>query len=210
MKKQHLQIIGMALTLIGGYTLFFTTSLAVTSTERPESTPTAEVELATRTLPPVPTFTTESTEAPTAAATATPTAEPTPTVQALDPAEVELIGRTIWGEAGGVKSKAERAAVAWCILNRVDQRGQTVEQVVTAPKQFFGYRTWGECPQEHLDLAADVLTRWYAEKNGATDVGRTLPADYLYFLGDGQRNHFTQEWQSSNNWDWSLPNPYIN
>ena len=217
MKKQDIAVLGMVLALIGGFALF-TTECAVLSSfgafETP--TPTAEVELATRTLPPVPTFTAEPTEAPTPTppptpkATATPTAEPTPTVQALNPAEVELIGRTIWGEAGGVKSKAERAAVAWCILNRVDQRGQTIEQVVTAPHQFYGYRTWGECPQEHLDLAADVLTRWYAEKNGATDVGRTLPADYLYFLGDGQRNHFTQKWQSTDHWDWSLPNPYIN
>ena len=47
----------------------------------------------------------------------------------LDPVEVELIGRTIWGEADGVKSEAERAAVAWCILNRVDASGQTIEEV---------------------------------------------------------------------------------
>lgn len=127
----------------------------------------------------------------------------------LDPAEVELIGRTIWGEAEGVKSEAERAAVAWCILNRVDARGQTIEEVVTAPEQFKGYRTWGECPQRHLDLAADVLARWYAEKDGAEDVGRVLPADYQYFIGDGERNHFSIEWKSTDYWDWSLHDPYI-
>ena len=125
-----------------------------------------------------------------------------------DPEEVELIGRTIWGEAGGVKSKAERAAVAWCILNRADAWGKSIEDVVTAPHQFHGYRTWGECPQEHLDLAADVLTRWNAEKEGDTNAGRTLPADYLYFYGDGERNHFSIEWRSGVYWDWSLDNPY--
>lgn len=124
------------------------------------------------------------------------------------PHDVELIGRTIWGEAGGVKSKAERAAVAWCILNRVDARGQTVEEVVTAPMQFLGYRPEGECPQEHLDLAADVLTRWNAEKEGTKDVGRTLPAEYLYFYGDGERNHFSIEWRSGLYWDWTLRSPY--
>ncbi len=126
-----------------------------------------------------------------------------------DPEEVELIGRTIWGEAKGVKSKAERAAVAWCILNRVDKWDKTIEEVVTAPMQFLGYTPEGECPQEHLDLAADVLTRWNAEKEGAENVGRTLPADYLYFYGDGERNHFSIEWRSGIYWRWTLTSPYI-
>ena len=166
MTKQDLKVIGMMLALVGFYFYLVVVGLIVTAHEEPEPTPTAETTLAPVTLEPLATFTAAPTEAPT----------PTPTVQALNPAEVEMIGRTIWGEAGGVKSKAERAAVAWCILNRVDERGQSVEQVVTAPHQFYGYRTWGECPQEHLDLAADVLTRWNAEKSGAADVGRTLPA----------------------------------
>lgn len=125
--------------------------------------------------------------------------------------DAELIGRTIWGEAGGVKSKAERAAVAWCILNRVDAWGISIEAAVTTPHQFYGYRPadkWGDCPQEHIDLATDVLERWNAEKNGATDVGRTLPSEYLYFLGDGERNHFTAEWKGTQTWDWSMTSPY--
>ena len=127
----------------------------------------------------------------------------------VDPEEVELIGRTIWGEAGGVTSTAERAAVAWCILNRVDTYGQTIKEVVTAPNQFYGYRTKGECPEEHLDLAADVLERYYAEKRGEANVGRVLPKEYLYFTGDGQRNHFTSEWRGTSHWNWSLDDPYI-
>lgn len=141
----------------------------------------------------------------------TPTPEPVKEEKVLDPAEVEYIGRTIWGEADGVKSTAERAAVAWCILNRVDSRGQTIEEVVTAPKQFHGYRSadkWGECPQRHLDLAADVLARWYAEKDGEENVGRVLPAAYTFFVGDGERNHFSIEWQGTDFWDWSLDDPY--
>lgn len=129
-------------------------------------------------------------------------------VQELDPKEVELIGRTIWGEAGGVASTAERAAVAWCILNRVDKHGKTIEEVITAPHQFYGYRTGGECPQEHLDLAADVLERYYAEKRGEANVGRVLPKEYLYFTGDGQRNHFSTEWRGTSHWNWSLSDPY--
>ena len=165
-----------------------------------------------------PTTAPEPTETPTPTPTELPAAPEVTTepeepeeVNTLDPVEVELIGRTIWGEADGVKSKAERAAVAWCILNRVDSRGQTIEEVVTAPEQFAGYRPadkWGECPQRHLDLAADVLARWYAEKDGAQDVGRVLPAEYRFFIGDGERNHFSIRWKSTDYWDWSLPDPY--
>ena len=122
---------------------------------------------------------------------------------------VTLLGRTIWGEAEGVQDKAEQAAVAWCILNRVDATGQTIEEVVTAPGQFHGfYRVEGEVPREFLDLAADVLNRWNLEKQGTEDVGRVLPADYLYFVGDGARNYFSKEWQSSDYWGWTLKSPY--
>ena len=135
-------------------------------------------------------------------------AEEAKEVKTPDPAEVELIGRTIWGEADGVTGRTERAAVAWCILNRVDAWGQTVEEVVTAPNQFHGYRAEGTCPPRHLDLAADVLARWYAEKEGAEDVGRVLPADYLYFIGDGKHNHFSAEYQGTDFWTWTLDSPY--
>lgn len=132
-----------------------------------------------------------------------------PAIPELDPWEVELIARTIWGEADGVKSKAEQAAVAWCILNRVDAWGQSIEYVVTKPYQFLGYRPTGECPERHYELARDVLTRWYAEKAGETNVGRTLPPDYLYFIGDLKaHNWFSIVWQSGIYWDWSLPSPY--
>lgn len=176
-----------------------------TATETPSPTPEPVSPTEEPTATPGPT--------PTEVPTPSPSPSPTPTeAVTLDPTEVELIGRTIWGEAGGVKSKAERAAVAWCILNRVDGWGQTIEEVVTAPHQFKGYRPadkWGECPQRYLDLAADVLTRWYAEKAGAEDVGRVLPPQYRFFIGDGKRNHFSIKWKSTDYWDWSLPDPYI-
>lgn len=40
------------------------------------------------------------------------------------------------------------------------------------------------------------------------DVGRVLPPDYLYFSGDGKRNHFRNEYDGGQTWDWSLPSPY--
>lgn len=134
------------------------------------------------------------------------TEKPTPIF--INMAEAELIGRTIWGEAEGVDSETERAAVAWCILNRVDAWDQTIEEVVTAPYQFDGFIPEGECPIEHIELAIDVLARWTREKLGDTDVGRVLPEGYLYFIGDGVHNYFTEEWQATNYWAWTSPSPY--
>lgn len=57
-------------------------------------------------------------------------------------------------------------------------------------------------------LCEDVLSRWYAEKDGEADVGRVLPSDYLWFTGDGKRNHFRNAYRGGQIWDWSLPTPY--
>lgn len=127
-------------------------------------------------------------------------------------AEVEMLAKTIWGEARGVKSTTEKAAVAWCILNRVDNKGYAcggdIEYVLTFPGQFVGYNEDNPVTAECKKIAADVLTRWAAEKAGVEDAGRVLPKQYIYFTGDGKHNHFTDEWKGGNTWDWSLPSPY--
>lgn len=124
--------------------------------------------------------------------------------------DVRYIAQTIYGEAGVVKSRMRRAAVAWCILNRVDAAGfpDTIGEVVTAKYQFSGYDPGHPVTDDLEDLAIDVLRRWRSEKQGATNVGRVLPSDYVFFIGDGRQNYFTNEWQGEDYWDWSLPNPY--
>lgn len=126
-------------------------------------------------------------------------------------ADLELIAQTVWAEARGVESRAEQAAVVWCILNRVDTGtwGDTISQVVTYPSQF-AWDPASPVEAEFVELAEDVCRRWAAEKAGASDVGRTLPIEYLYFEGDGERNHFRTEWEKDQGrtWDWSLPDPY--
>ncbi|MGN0489370.1 MAG: cell wall hydrolase [Ruminococcus sp.] len=126
-----------------------------------------------------------------------------------DNRDVEMLARLLWGEARGVSSDAEKAAVAWCVLNRVDapEFPDTIAEVILQAKQFEGYTDTLPI-DDHLQLiAADVLSRWKNEKTaGAT--GRTLPKEYLYFWGDGERNHFTKEWQGTEEWGWELPSPY--
>lgn len=145
-----------------------------------------------------------------------PTAETTPEPSTEpwmpDETDVEYIAKTVYGEALIVKSDTRRAAVVWCILNRVDAKGypDTIEGVVTAPYQFSGYDPDHPVTEELRDLTIDVLQRWNAEKNGETDVGRVLPKGYCFFVGDGFENYFTDEWKGTDYWDWSLPSPYEN
>lgn len=128
-----------------------------------------------------------------------------------DEADVEAIAKTLWGECRGVPYTSHKAAVVWCILNRVDQGGyfgSSIIEVVSKPKQFAGYSPDYPVVPELKAIAEDVLMRWHLEKEGEEDVGRVLPKDYCYFIGDGKLNYFTNEWRSRNYWDWSLPNPY--
>lgn len=122
--------------------------------------------------------------------------------------DAEYIAKTLWGECRGC-STTEQAAVAWCILNRVDAAfGDSVERVVTFPNQFLGYDEDNPVADEQYEIALDVLARWEREKQGETDVGRVLPPDYLWFHGDGQHNYFRNKYQGGARWDWSLPSPY--
>lgn len=127
-----------------------------------------------------------------------------------DPEEVEALAKVVYREARGC-SKIEQAAVIWCILNRVDSPERyfpdTIIEVIKQPHQF-AYTDETPLWPSLKALAEDVLTRWHDEKEGAEDVGRVLPAGYLYFVGDGKSNHFTIEYRGRDFWDWSLPNPY--
>lgn len=122
--------------------------------------------------------------------------------------DIDALARTMWGEARGITDKAEIAAVAWCVLNRVDAGYGTILKVVSAPGQFDGYKSYFPVTEELAELAKDVLIRWNREKAGETEVGRVLPLDYLFFHGDGYHNWFRKQYNIYIYWDWSLPNPY--
>lgn len=137
----------------------------------------------------------------------------TPNLLEPNPEDVEMLAKLLYGEARGVESETEQAAVVWCVLNRVDATGYAcggnIEQTVTFKNQFTGYDPDNPVEPELAKLAKDVLTRWYAEKAGYTNVGRVLPKKYLYFMGDGHHNHFTTEYKGDDCWDWELDSPYL-
>ena len=132
----------------------------------------------------------------------------------IEERNVELLANTLYGEARGL-SDLEKSAVVWCILNRVDKGyADNIYDVVSAKNQFVGYvegRTYYpeiKAYEKCKEIAYDVLLRWYKEKFGIENVGRTLPKDYLYFVCKDGVNVFTKEWKGTNYWDWSLVNPY--
>lgn len=136
--------------------------------------------------------------------------QPTGQAYTVTVAELQTMAKIVYREARGIPQKSHQAAVIWCILNRLDDGywGDDIITVATYPNAF----AWvPDTPveEEFMDLAIDVVTRWNWEKQGLQDVGRTLPATYLYFTGDGVFNYFTEEWKGTEYWDWSLPDPYL-
>lgn len=133
--------------------------------------------------------------------------------------DVIVLTKMLYGEARGVtelnvggrcvSTKCQQAAVIWTVLNRYDAGySDSISQVVTAPKQFVGYRESNPVDDELMDLVKDVLDRWNNEKHGETDVGRVLPADYLWFRGDGKYNHFRNSYNGGTRWNWEMEDIY--
>ena len=117
--------------------------------------------------------------------------------------------KLICAEAGGVESLDEQAAVLWCAYNRVndDRWSDDLVEVVTEPGQFASL-SGTEPTNEMYELSADVFRRYWNERNGADDVGRTIPSDFFFFSGDGYHNYFRKEYRSRDYWDWSYPTVY--
>ena len=111
----------------------------------------------------------------------------------------ELAGRAIWGEAGGIQDEAQRAAVVWCACNRADAWDMEIGDVLNVD-QFHGLAIRGTVPEQHVELARDVLARWTLEAEGWQDVGRVLPSRFLYFEGDGRVNHFSTKYGGGEYW----------
>lgn len=111
----------------------------------------------------------------------------------------ELAGRAIWGEAGGIQDEAQRAAVVWCACNRADAWDMEIGDVLNVDA-FHGLAVKGEVPEQHVELARDVLARWTLEAEGWQDVGRVLPNRFLYFEGNGIVNLFSTEYGGGEYW----------
>lgn len=122
--------------------------------------------------------------------------------------DIIMLAKLLYSECRGVDSVTEQACVVWTVLNRVDYDGISIAEAVTSPHQF-AYSSSVPIWDDLYWLAEDVLSRWNAEQNGDTSVGRVLPPDYRWFGGDGKQNHFRNAYSGNYQiWDYSLESPY--
>lgn len=128
---------------------------------------------------------------------------PTPTPE-INEADAIMIAKTIYNEARGC-GETQQAAVAWAILNRVDDPRfpNTVADVVTQRYQF-AYTASSRYTDAQLQIAQDVLRRWMS----GSDDGRVLPREYCWYSGNGKVNIFRTAYKGGTVWDWRLPSPY--
>ena len=130
----------------------------------------------------------------------------------IEEEEFKMLAKLVYREARGIPSKTEQAAVIWCVLNRVDSQEfpNNIPDAITQPFQFANINNT-PVEEEFLELSKDVVKRWILEKNGYANVGRVLPKEYLYFLGDGKHNNFRKDFNNIKDiWGWNLDSPYDN
>ncbi|MCQ2570777.1 MAG: cell wall hydrolase [Candidatus Saccharibacteria bacterium] len=108
-------------------------------------------------------------------------------------ADVIMMAQLIHAEAGGVFPYNRRAAVAWTVLNRLDNGRwgpTTISGIITQPSQYAWYAGCTYTDKDY-EIARDVLERWATEKvSGETDDGRVLARNFESFYGDGSQNYF--------------------
>lgn len=125
-------------------------------------------------------------------------------------ADAVAMAGVMYAEARGLDAR-EQSMVAWCILNRWDTQryGSTLHDVIWARAQFAHSRkTVSDSGTDLLWLAQDVLTRWYRERHGEENVGRTIPQGYCFYYGNGKHNLFRTKNSGAGWYDFGLGDPY--
>ena len=107
--------------------------------------------------------------------------------------EITLVCQTVYGEARGC-SKEEQQLVVWCICNRADYSGMSVEQVVTATRQFHGYDPENPVTPEIFENVTEVLEAWSRNEEALVYAPYATSTEYRYFSGDGRHNWYREEW----------------
>lgn len=112
-----------------------------------------------------------------------------------DEADVIALAQCLEGECGGC-SVIQQQAVCCVVFNRVDNPNfpDTLLGVITAPKQFHGYSPDNQVRDDLYELAYQEIVRWH---NGEAGV---IGPEYLFFWGDGRRNHFTTAYHGGKEW----------
>jgi spore germination cell wall hydrolase CwlJ-like protein len=114
--------------------------------------------------------------------------------------EVEMLAKTVWGEARGC-TPAEQRLVVWTALQRVTAKGygNTIKAVLTAPRQFTGYRKSNPVDGDIYALVEEEIKKWARRIQPPTMPPYAPALPYLYFSGrrgsDGKlHNYFRKDW----------------
>jgi len=135
----------------------------------------------------------DSTPASTPDDTPEPTSTPKPFT--VPKHEVDLVAKTLRGECYDEQHDDKREVVR-VICNRVsvvrgpdgERFGDSIETVITAPRQFAGYRPGNVPTDNDYEIAREVLVEWYA--GGCQPLGK-----YLFFsAGNGHKNIFREKY----------------
>ena len=110
--------------------------------------------------------------------------------------EIEMIAKAVWGEARGTTPEEQRLVV-WTVLQRVDagNYGDNIEAVVTAPRQFDGYRDDNPVCPDIYALVKGELQKWARGEEPPTLEPFAPRAPYLYFAGRRGNNWFREQWR---------------
>lgn len=124
---------------------------------------------------------------------------------------IDMLAKVVWGEARGCND-TQKAAVVWCILNRVDSDKfpNDIASVVTQKGQFDGWNENNPVDDKVVNVVMDVLWRYDYEKSGI-DVGysgRVLPKEYLFFGANSGVNVYRTGYTTKDYWDWSWGTVY--
>ena len=107
--------------------------------------------------------------------------------------EITVVCQTVYGEARGCRKK-EQQLVVWCICNRADYSGTSIEQVVTASRQFHGYDPENPVTEEIFENVTEVLEAWSRNEEALVYEPYATTTEYRYFSGDGRHNWYREEW----------------
>ena len=111
-------------------------------------------------------------------------------------ADIALLCKMAWGEARGC-APAEQALCVWTPLNRLDNGGfgSSIEEIVTAERQFIGYAPENPVTEEIRAVVVAVLEAWVAGEPAPALPPYAETGDYLFFSGDGRHNYFRESWR---------------
>lgn len=109
------------------------------------------------------------------------------------PHEVTLTAQAVWGEARGC-SREEQMLVVWCICNRADAGDNSIEEVVTAYKQFYGFDYYNPVEPEIVEVVEEVFEAWARGEEALVYEPYATTPDYQFFYGDGKHNWFREEY----------------